>query len=128
MFRAGAARTGFVAGETTLSVGNVGGLAKRWTYPTGGYLSSSPAVANGLVYVSSGDDEFYASDAADTTDCSEFGENFAFDAAGSIGCSGTSNVCPPLLETFGGGLSAGPRVANGRVYISTGTDLDGFTL
>jgi len=35
-----------------------------WNYSTGGYVESSPAVANGVVYVGSDDDNVYALDAA----------------------------------------------------------------
>jgi len=34
--------------------------AKLWSYTTGGYVDSSPAVANGMVYVGSDDDNVYA--------------------------------------------------------------------
>ena len=34
--------------------------ARLWTYTTGYWVFSSPAVANGVVYVGSGDDNVYA--------------------------------------------------------------------
>lgn len=38
--------------------------AKKWSYRTGGYILSSPAVVNGIVYVGSFDYSLYALDAA----------------------------------------------------------------
>ncbi len=43
-----------------LSVKNVGNLGLMWSHTTGGYVYSSPAVANGMVYVGSGDGNVYA--------------------------------------------------------------------
>lgn len=50
--------------ETKLQVNNVGGLARKWTYATGAFVESSPAVANGVVYIGSDDGNLYALDAA----------------------------------------------------------------
>ena len=36
----------------------------RWTHPIGGFAVSGPAVADGVVYVGSDDDNLYAIDAA----------------------------------------------------------------
>ena len=36
------------------------GLLHLWSYATGGYVVSSPAVANGVVYAASGDGKVYA--------------------------------------------------------------------
>jgi outer membrane protein assembly factor BamB len=71
-----------------------------WTGPTPLGIESSPAVANGIVYV--GESQLYA-----------------FDAAGVTNCSGT--VCSPLRvvpESTGFGNS-GPSVANGKLYIGS---------
>ncbi len=43
-----------------LNVHNVGNLSLKWSYTTGSYVDSSPAVANGVVYVSSEGDNVYA--------------------------------------------------------------------
>src|SRR5271156_3910446 len=37
--------------EKVLNVNNVGNLHRKWDHPTGGIVYSSPAVANGVVYV-----------------------------------------------------------------------------
>jgi glucose dehydrogenase len=46
--------------EKVLSVDNVGSLHLKWAYPAVVYVSSSPAVANGMVYVGSNDNNVYA--------------------------------------------------------------------
>src|SRR6476620_7541891 len=61
--------------------------APLWTGHTGP-ISSSPAVANGVVYIGSDDGTFYA-----------------FDAVGTTGCSGSPKTCPPLWTAAGVGAS-----------------------
>src|SRR5882724_539111 len=78
MFRSGAAHTGFNTEETTINVDNVSTLTTRFTAGTGSFVESSPAVANGVVYVGSDDGLLYA-----------------FDAAGGTGCSGGPTTCTP---------------------------------
>ncbi len=63
---------------------------------------TAPAVANGLVYVSSSD-----------------GTVQAFDAAGVAQCSATTRVCSALWDTNVGAAAGGVEVANGRVYVPT---------
>src|SRR5580700_182050 len=46
--------------ENVLGVNNVGDLVVKWSYATGGYVFSSPAVTNGVVYVGSYADRLYA--------------------------------------------------------------------
>lgn len=46
--------SGFNPYENVLSPANVAGLTKAWSYPTGAISHSSPAVADGVVYVGSG--------------------------------------------------------------------------
>jgi outer membrane protein assembly factor BamB len=69
-----------------------------------GVDQSSPAVANGVVYVGSRDGSIYA-----------------FDAQGGTHCSGTPVVCTPLWTANTGGTIDGssPAVANGFVYIGS---------
>src|SRR5438105_7357717 len=47
------ASSGFNPAETILNPGNVFGLVVAWKFPTLGKVRSSPAVANGMVYISS---------------------------------------------------------------------------
>ena len=46
--------------EKTLGVNNVGSLSLKWSYGTDGSVASSPAVANGVVYVGADDGNLYA--------------------------------------------------------------------
>jgi outer membrane protein assembly factor BamB len=46
--------------EKVLNVNNVGNLSLKWSYATGGAVQSSPAVANGVVYIGSDDFKVYA--------------------------------------------------------------------
>ena len=125
--------------------------------PTAGGVQSSPAVANGVVYVGSEDDNLYAFDANGVTGCSgtpttcsplwtatitafpidssptvENGvvyvgssnqEVQAYDASGTINCSGTPKVCTPLWHTpsqSGGTIYDSPIVVNGTLYYGSG--------
>src|SRR5580704_13493963 len=56
--------TGFNAYEYILSPANVGSLVQAWQYTTGGLVHSSPAVANGIVYIGSDDHNLYALNAS----------------------------------------------------------------
>jgi outer membrane protein assembly factor BamB len=75
-----------------------------WTGATGGYIdTSSPAVANGVVYVGSNDGKLYA-----------------FSAAGVTGCSGSPKTCNPLWTAVtGDSVQSSPAVANGVVYVGS---------
>lgn len=77
--------------------------APLWTAATGNAVESSPAVANGVVYVGSDDHNLYA-----------------FDAAGAMNCSGAPKACAPLwTATTGGPVHSSPAVANGVIYVGS---------
>jgi outer membrane protein assembly factor BamB len=79
-----------------------------WTATTGNWVLSSPAVANGIVYVTSND----------VHNGAEVGDLYAFDAAGVSNCSGSPKVCAPLWVAPGSGqMDASPSVAGGAVFI-----------
>jgi outer membrane protein assembly factor BamB len=90
--------------STTASTANCSGTPPSktctplWTGKTFPNGTSSPAVANGMVYLGSGDGNLYAFSTA--------------------GCSGT---CQPLWTGatgfIGSGITSSPAVANGTVYI-----------
>ena len=51
--------------ENVLNVKNVRNLSLKWSYATGAHIvGSSPAVANGVVYIGSEDNNIYALDAS----------------------------------------------------------------
>ncbi len=67
--------------------------ALKWRYPTGNHIDSSPAVANGVVYVGSYDKKLYALDAI-TGECK-------------------------WSYTTGSFITSSPVVAHGMVYIGS---------
>jgi outer membrane protein assembly factor BamB len=73
-----------------------------------GAVDSSPAYANGVVYIASGDGNLYA-----------------FDGNGKTNCSGSTVVCTQLWSATVGGSApppqTAPAVANGTVYYANGT-------
>jgi outer membrane protein assembly factor BamB len=78
--------------------------ALQWTALTDpAAVTSSPGVANGVVFVGSNDGNIYA-----------------FDASGSDGCSGTPKSCLPLWTGMtGAGVQSSPAIANGMVYVGS---------
>src|SRR5439155_1674875 len=79
--------------ENVLSTSSISQLDTAWIAATGGSIESSPAVANGVVYVGSGDKELYAFDA------------------------GTGSLIWNVAT--GGSISSSPAVANGVVYVGS---------
>src|ERR1022692_1014585 len=79
--------------ENVLSPSTVGNLGLRWSYPTGNRVASSPAVANGVVYAGSLDNNVDALNAA--TDCKLW------------------------QFTTGNSVWSAPAVANGVVYVGS---------
>ncbi len=92
-FRDGPQRTGVNPYENVLSPSTVPGLNELWSFPTGSSVGSSPAVANGVVYVGSGDHNVYALNATTGAELWSY--------------------------TTGGPVSSSPAVANGVVYVGS---------
>src|SRR5579863_773985 len=86
--------------EHVLKPSNVAKLVKKWNFLTGDLVGSSPAVADGTVYVGSSDDNLYAVSAA-------------------TGKKRWSFKTPSPVE-------ASPAVANGLVYTGTGSEGPSF--
>src|SRR3954464_9988581 len=63
-FHSDVCHTGYNASEFILSPATVGKLVINWKYAIGDRFSSSPVVANGVVYVGSSDNNVYALNAA----------------------------------------------------------------
>ncbi len=63
-FHFGPSHNGLNPYENVLSPATVGGLGVNWSYQTAGPVSSSPAVASGVVYVGSWDNNVYALNAS----------------------------------------------------------------
>ena len=91
----------FDANGVTNCSGTPNQCSPLWSYTiTGGFVTSTPAVANGVVYALSN---------------SGFVE--AFDANGSTNCSGTPKVCTPLWTAGTSGGESSPNVVNGVLYV-----------
>ena len=154
-FQDGPTHEGYNAAETVLSSSSVVGLGVSWTGSVGA-VTSSPAVADGVVYVGSSDGTLYAYGVgcatggasctplwkAQTTGLIEStpavangvvyvgtieGDLYAFDAAGVIGCGGSPKTCTPLWASKAGtDIAAPPTVAGGVVYVGSSYYLYAF--
>jgi outer membrane protein assembly factor BamB len=105
-FRHDTNSSGYNPGENVLSVSNAAALGVAWKgaiNPTGAatyrIIESSPAVANGVVYVGSRNS----------------GELFAY----PVGCGSDGAICTPLwtASTDNWWISSSPAVYNGVVYV-----------
>jgi outer membrane protein assembly factor BamB len=106
MFRFGPAHTGS-SSDTTISKDAVqSSMVLNWTGTLGSESFSSPAIAQGVVYIGAQDGKFYA-----------------FDAAGAANCSGTPKSCAPLWTGGPGGsenaFASSPAVVGGVVYVGS---------
>ena len=101
------ANSGLNPYENVIGPANVSGLKTAWTAanPLGfSSVGSSPAVANGVVYVGSTQGNLYA-----------------LSAAGTTGCSGTPKTCTPLWTGTTDSINySSPAVAGGVVYVADG--------
>ena len=95
-FRKRASHNGHNWGENVLSPGTAGGLSLLWKHSTRDVVDSSPAVANGVVYVGSFDRNIYALKAS----------------TGAL----------LWKYTTGNEVNCAPAVANGVVYVVSGDD------
>jgi Bacterial Ig domain/PQQ-like domain len=80
-------------------------------------VESSPAVANGVVYATATD--FFGGSVT---------RLYAFDAAGSINCSGNPKTCQSLWVSQVGGSFSSPAVSHGAVYVGGDSKLYAFGL
>src|SRR5581483_7644369 len=90
-FRYDLCRSGFNPYEFVLSPSTVPQLRLRWSYQTGSDVYSSPAVANGMLFIGSDDYNLYALNAATGTLVWKY--------------------------TTGSTVRSSPSVANGVVYV-----------
>ena len=119
--------------ENVLSEETVGGAGLRWSYTTGFLVTSSPAVANGVVYVGSFDGNVYALNASTGALLWSYATGNAVDSSPAvangvvyIGSSDNNvyalNASTGVLlwsHTTGGAVESSPAVANGVVYVGS---------
>ena len=105
----GAGLAAFDAAGVTNCSGTPATCTPLWTANTGPVTQSSPAAANGMVYVTS-----------------DNGGLFAFDAAGVTNCSGTPRTCVPLWTSATSNVTSYPAVAGGVVYVGSFDGLAAF--
>ena len=96
MFGFDPAHTRWNPHEKVLSKATVRHLKPRWSYATDNAIYSSPAVANGMIYIGSEDHKLYAFNASCHSDCQ-----------------------PLWSYTTGGIIYSSPAVANGLVYVGS---------
>jgi serine/threonine protein kinase/outer membrane protein assembly factor BamB len=97
MFGFNLQHTRFNPGQNFLTPNDVSGLTQEWKAATGSGIDSSPAIANGVVYVGSDDGRLHAF---------------------KVG-TGTS-LWGPNAERTGGQIRSSPAVDHGVVYVGSG--------
>ena len=102
-----AAHTGANPVETSISAATASQLSLRWARSTSGWVRSSPAVVDNVVYAASEDGDVFA------------GDVFAVDAR--TGSDRWSRHFDVLIESS-------PTVSNGRVFIGMGVDAEPASL
>ena len=118
--------------EKVLNVRNVGKLGLKWRYTTGLNVFSSPAVANGVVYVGSEDGHLYALNAKTGAKLWSYATNFVDSspavANGVVYFGSTDDNVYALNASTGAKLwsfatsdivTSSPAVANGVVYVGS---------
>ena len=124
---------GFNPYENVLSASNVSGIDVVWSFTTGSGVYSSPAVADGVVYVGSQDVNVYALSAATgakvwsvPTEGGVFSSPAVADRVVYVGSQdrnvyALSAATGAKAWTFptGGGVQSSPAVADGVVYVGS---------
>src|ERR1019366_5683255 len=139
-FRRGPQHHGYNPTENILNVSNVGDMQVRWTATTRGAVESSPAVANGVVYVGSGDDKVYAfntatgqliwsaaigAPAAEVASSPAVANGVVYVGAGDgkLYAFNAATGQPTWSAATGQPIYSSPAVANGVVYVGSGNKL-----
>jgi outer membrane protein assembly factor BamB len=119
--------------EKVLNVHNVGNLVLKWSYATGSSVESSPAVANGVVYVGSDDYKLYALNAHTGAKLWSYTTDLFVDSSPAVSNgvvyvgSRDDNVYALNARTgaklwsytTGNDVESSPAVSNGMVYVGS---------
>src|SRR5260370_600261 len=132
-FHFGLHHKGYNPYENVLTPYNVSALTRDWSYTTGGSIVSSPAVAGGLVYVSSADHKLYALHAVTGTRKWSYTTGYTIYSSPAVANGvvyvGSDNYKLYALDampgarkwsfTTGCSVLSSPAVANGVVYVGS---------
>jgi len=140
MFRGNPARTGELPGPGP-DLGEP--IVRHWAFETGGSIAASPAVANGVVYISSTDGFLYAIDAA--TGQANWSVEIGYSEAPPAVADGVVYVGGPrntlyaidadtgeeIWQALGGrfdALVSSPAIVDGKVYVGSAADGNFYAL
>jgi outer membrane protein assembly factor BamB len=129
----GAAGGRFNLYEDTLSPADAGSLAVAWTHPTGSAVESSPAIAGGVAYVGSDNDDVYALNAATgavlwsyatggpvySSPAVAGGVVYVGSEDGSVYALNAATGAVLWSRATGGAVHSSPAVAGGVVYVGS---------
>ena len=117
-----------------LTVKNVGSLGRKWSYYFNRGVDSSPAVANGVVYVGSDDNNVYALNAStgaklwsyntggfigDSSPALANGVVYVGSADDNVYALNASTGATLWSYTTGSAVASSPAVANGVLYVGS---------
>jgi outer membrane protein assembly factor BamB len=104
MYQRDPAHTGYATGSRIDTI-NASTLTEAWSFPTGGWVTGTPVVANGIVYIGSWDGHMYALRESDGSVVWNF----------NAGTYSTSSCNP---GTFG--IDGTAALSDGKLYFGTG--------
>src|SRR5260370_11201882 len=130
-------RTRFNQSEHLLNTSNVTHLIPYWSTPTAAYINSSPAEANGMVYIGSNDKAMYALDAntgkilwahntndgVGSSPAVANGIVYVGSDDNNVYAFNTRTGATVWIYTTGGPVWSSPVVANGVVYVGSNDSL-----
>jgi len=151
MYQHDASHTGNVA-QTGLSAANIADLGQNWSFPSGGWITATPVVGNGMVYAGSWDGRMYALQQSDGqlvwsfdagTTADDCGNTYGIDATAALADGvlyfGAANCEVFALDAATGGflwstqladpgagyhIWSSPVVFNGKVYVGLASHCD----
>ena len=120
--------------ENVLNAETVGGAVLRWTYSTGSFVESSPAVVNGVAYIGSEDGNLYALNASNgallwgyhtggyvwSTPAVANGVVYTGSYDHNLYAMNSATGAKVWSYSTGGAVHGSAAVANGVVYVGSG--------
>ena len=135
-FRHDSAHLGVQTWETTLTTASVPKLKTKWNFPTGGAVTASPVVANGILYIGSQDGTLYARNAGTgkslwsyptggsitSTPAVDNNRVFVYSSGGVFYVLNATTGKLLWQRSIGTDSDSSPVTANGVVYVGTHYD------